>query len=104
MSKIKKLLGQRIRELRKKLGITQEELAEKLGIGTANISYIENGKYAPSIENFEKLVDIFQVEPYEIYKFPSSKTEEEMIAEMTNSFKKNQQLLDLVYKFYQTVK
>ncbi|MBR2430524.1 helix-turn-helix transcriptional regulator [bacterium] len=41
---MKKLLGKRIRELRKARKITQEQLAEKLGIGPANISYIENGK------------------------------------------------------------
>ena len=61
------MLGKRIRELRKARKITQEQLAEKLEIGPANISYIENGKFAPFMKNFEKIVEIFEVEPYELY-------------------------------------
>ena len=60
MENIKKLLGQRIKEVRKAKNITQEELAEKIGIGTSNISYIENGKFAPSIENFAKIAEVFE--------------------------------------------
>lgn len=104
MSKIKKLLGLRIRELRKSRNITQEQLAEMLGIGTANISYIENGKFAPSIENFEKLVEIFNVEPYELYKFSNFKSDEEMLNEIVRSLSSDTDLLKLVYKFYLTVK
>ena len=104
MSKIKKLLGLRIRELRKSRNITQEQLAEMLGIGTANISYIENGKFAPSIENFEKLVEIFNIEPYELYKFSNFKSDEEMLNEIVRSLSSDTDLLKLVYKFYLTVK
>lgn len=104
MSKIKVLLGKRIREFRKARGITQEQLAEMLGIGTANISYIENGKFAPSIENFEKLVNIFDVEPYELYKFPSKETVEEIKGKLYKALDNDDDLLKLVYKFYQTVK
>ena len=61
MENIKKLLGQRIKEVRKAKNITQEELAEKIGIGTSNISYIENGKFAPSIETLQKLAQVFGI-------------------------------------------
>lgn len=104
MSKIKKLLGQRIRELRKSRQITQEHLAEMLGIGTANISYIENGKFAPSIENFEKMAEIFGVEAYELYKFPSRESKEEIKAILFNAIEKDENILKLMYKFYQTIK
>lgn len=104
MGTIKKLLGKRIRELRKARGITQEELAEKLGIGTPNISYIENGKFAPSIENFEKLVAIFEVEPYELYKFPSKETPDDMKRKLNKALDEDEELLKLVYKFYQAIK
>ena len=104
MSKIKKLLGQRIRQIRKSRGITQEQLADMLGIGTPNISYIENGKFAPSIENFEKLVEIFEIEPFELYKFPSLKTSEEIKEELFKALEQDKDLLNLVYKFYQTIK
>ena len=104
MSNIKKLLGQRIRQLRKLNGITQEQLAEMLGIGTPNISYIENGKFAPSMENFEKLVKIFGIEPYELYKFPNCKSTIEIKTELYRALEEDEELLRLVYKFYQTIK
>lgn len=104
MNNIKKMLGKRIRELRKARKITQEQLAEKLGIGPANISYIENGKFAPSMENFEKIVEIFEVEPYELYKFPTSETTKDIKNKLFNALEKDDKLLELVYKFYQVVK
>jgi len=104
MSVLKKQLGQRIRELRKSRGITQEALAEMLGIGTANISYIENGKFAPSFENFEKIVNIFDVEPYELYKFPNRKNIAEIKNELITALDSNEEILLLIYKFYQSIK
>ena len=56
MSNIKKLLGQRIKELRKSKKITQEKLAEKIGIGTSNISYIENGNQPLSEHTYGKSI------------------------------------------------
>lgn len=104
MSELKKHLGKRIRELRKARGITQEQLAEVLGIGTPNISYIENGKFAPSMENFEKLVSFFDVEPYELYKFPSQESPESMKNNLYKAIENDEELLRLMYKFYQAIK
>lgn len=104
MSFIKKQLGQRIREMRKARRITQEQLAEMLGIGTANISYIENGKFAPSIENFEKMVKIFDVEPYELYKFTTKTTIQEMRAKIIKALECDDELLILMYKIFNAIK
>lgn len=43
MKKKKNLLGNRIRELRKRQGLTQGEFAKKLNITQARVSRIENG-------------------------------------------------------------
>ncbi len=104
MSTIKKLLGQRIKEIRKSKGITQEQLAEKVGIGTSNISYIENGKFAPTIENFEKIVQALDVEPYELYMFAPQKPINEIKQELFSALEKDDELLRLIYKFYLTLK
>lgn len=104
MSTIKKLLGQRIKEVRKSRGITQEQLAEKVGIGTSNISYIENGKFAPTIENFEKIVQALDVEPYELYMFAPQKSRSEIKQELFSALEKDDKLLRLIYKFYLTLK
>lgn len=104
MNKIKKLLGQRIKEIRKSRGLTQEELAEKIGIGTPNISYFETGKFAPSIENFEKIVNALQVEPYEFYNFNHIKTTTEMRNELYEALSTNDNLVKQIYKIYQAIK
>lgn len=104
MSKIKLLLGHRIKELRKSKGITQEQLAEMVGIGTANISYIETGKFAPSIENFEKIAEALGVQPFELYMFEPCKPVDEVKQELFSALEDNEKLLRLIYKFYLTVK
>lgn len=104
MSNIKKLLGQRIKTIRKSKGITQEQLAEYVGIGTANISYIETGKFAPSIENFEKIAEALAVEPQELYNFATLKPVDEMKKELFLALEADEKLLNLVYKFYLALK
>lgn len=104
MSNIKKLLGQRIREIRKSKGLTQEELAEKIGIGTPNVSYFETGKFAPSIENFEKIVNVLQVEPYEFYNFNHIKSVDNMRKELHNVLDNNEHMVVSLYKIYQAIK
>ena len=104
MRDIKKLLGLRIRELRKAKNLTQEQLAEKVGIGTANISYIETGRFSPSVETLSKLSDALEVYPYELYMFEHLKSSDELYKELLNALKVNEELLKIVYKFYQSVK
>ena len=103
MNTIKKLLGQRIKEIRKSKGFTQEQLAEMVGIGTPNISYIETGKFAPSIENFERIVEALGVEPYELYMFAPQKPISDLKKELFQALENDEKLLKLVYKFYKTI-
>lgn len=104
MSNIKKLLGLKIKEYRKSRHMTQEQLAELIGIGTPNISYIENGKFAPSVETLEKLAEIFGVKPYELYMFEHLKPANELKTELINAIEKDENLLRMIYKFYSSIK
>ena len=103
MSNIKKLLGNRIREIRRSKNLTQEKLAELVGIGTPNISYIETGKFASSMDTLEKIAEILEVKPFELYMFeplkPANELREELITAMDD-----ENLLKLLYKFYLTIK
>lgn len=40
----------RIREFRSKLGWSQEKLAQEVGVSRETISYLEKGKYNPSLK------------------------------------------------------
>ena len=55
------LLGNRIKNLREENGLTQEELAKKLSVSKSAISYYENGKRIPTVDNFHKLARILNV-------------------------------------------
>jgi transcriptional regulator with XRE-family HTH domain len=47
---IKKMIGVRIAEVRKKKGMTQKKLAEKMGISPTYLSSIERGKENPTLD------------------------------------------------------
>lgn len=104
MNNIKKLLGKRIKELRKTKNYTQDELAEKVGIGTPNISYFETGRFSPAIETLEKIAEALDVEIYELYMFKSLKSVDEIRAELEEVMRSDERILRLLYKFYLSIK
>lgn len=83
MSKIKVLLGRRIKEIRLSQKLTQEKLSEMTGIGTSSISKIESGIYHPSDDNLEKIAEALKVEPYQLYKCEHCKSTEELKKELS---------------------
>ena len=99
MSNLKKLLGTRIRELRRKRGLTQEKLAELAEISAPSISKIESGIYHPSEENIERMAKILDVEIYELYKFDKT-SNAEITKDKINSLinKANNEQLKLILK------
>ena len=40
--------------------LTQEELGDKVGISRAYMGYIEQGRYAPSLEVLEKIAKVLK--------------------------------------------
>ena len=54
-AKLPKVLGRKIQKRREEVGYTQEELGDKVGISRAYMGYIEQGRYAPSLEVLEKI-------------------------------------------------
>ncbi len=102
MSDFKKLLGKRIKEIRKSKNLTQEKLVELINIEVPSMSYIETGKFAPSVETLQKLSEVLQVKPWEFYYFETL-TQEEMINELITTLKHNKQLTETVYYFYKSL-
>lgn len=56
---MEKIIGKRIREMRKKRGLTQDDLAHALGMKRANISNYERGLANVPSTTLYKLADIF---------------------------------------------
>ena len=57
----KKILGQRLLELREKRKISQTAIAALLGVTRTQVSDIENGKSGTSLERFYQLCEYYKV-------------------------------------------
>lgn len=58
----RKVMGERIRDLRCAQGWTQEQLAEIAGITTANLRSVEAGKYATTLDVLNKIAGALNAE------------------------------------------
>lgn len=62
-AKLPRVLGKKIQKQRKQLELTQEDVADKVGISRAYMGYIEQGRYAPSLEVLEKIAKALKTSP-----------------------------------------
>jgi len=65
----KELIGNRIKELRKKKGLSQEQLSEKAEITPNYLSRIERGTENPTLDMFIRLANALDVEMWEMFDF-----------------------------------
>ena len=101
---IKKLLGKRLQEIRKSKKLTQEALAEMVSMDTSSISHIENGKYYPTAENLDKIIEKLQIKPGEIFNYECYADKDELIDEIVSAMRSNEKLARLIYNFYSSIK
>lgn len=69
MSEILKLVGARIRDIRKSKGLSQEALAEKAGFNQSYIGFIERAERNISMINLEKIAGALSVGVYELFTY-----------------------------------
>ena len=99
MAILSKLLGQRIKELRKRNGLTQAALAEVIGMETTNLCKLENGGQIPKEENIEKLAKVFDVPIKDLFEFGHLKSRENLQEKLIEIIKNApQKELELYYK------
>lgn len=80
MTKIRKLLGKRIRYIRKKNDLSQEKFAELISIDPNSVSRIERGVYYPSMDTLERISAVLGVELRDLFIFSTRESAEEMRA------------------------
>ena len=56
-----------LRDLRKSRNLTQDELGDIIGVSAQTIYKYENGVTFPPVENLEKLLDYFKVDPNTLF-------------------------------------
>ena len=71
-------LGMHIHNLRVTRGLTQREIAEKLSISDKAISKWENGTSQPSVDNLQRLADIFDITLEELLKVSKENQEKQI--------------------------
>lgn len=81
MSDILKLVGARIKDLRKLRGLSQEALAEKAGFNISYIGFIERAERNVSMRNLEKISSALDVGVYDLFTY--LKEQEELPEEST---------------------
>lgn len=94
----KELLGQRLREIRKRKGINQEKLAELISVEPATISNIENGKNYPSMTNLENIANVLGISFLEIFDFEHKNSNENLLEQINQALKNNPSKIEDFYK------
>lgn len=64
-----KLIGQRVRDLRKQRGLSQEQLGELAGFHFSYIGGLERGQKNLSLLNIEKIAIALDVPIYELFNY-----------------------------------
>lgn len=101
---IKKLLGQRIKELRTKKGLTQEQLTERLNVGQRTLSKIERGNAFVSAETLAKLLTALEVGIDELFNFGYLQEKEAIKKDLIDAIQNEKIDIITLYKFYKSIK
>ena len=95
----KKLLGKRIKEIRKRAGFTQEKLAEIVSIDITTLSGIESGRNFPSLVTLEKIAKNLDVSFVTLFDFNHLLSVNEMKTHIKNNINNfSDEDIKMIYK------
>lgn len=100
---MKKMFGQRLRELRTAKKLTQETVAELIDIKPENYSRIENGLSFPKPENIVKLSKVLGVEVAEMFQFSHLNDYEKILDAIIKKLKSDKEATVITYKFLKSL-
>ena len=100
---MKKMFGQRLRELRTVKKLTQETVAELIDIKPENYSRIENGLSFPKPENIVKLSKVLGVEIAEMFQFSHLNDYEKILDAIIEKLKSDKEATVITYKFLKSL-
>lgn len=97
---IKKQLGQQIKRLRQERGLSQEQFAEKLGIATRTLCGIEIGKNFFTANTLEKILEVLEITPQDLFKVNHYQPREDLEAEIIEVVRgiKDREKIEIIYK------
>ena len=74
MDSLVKLVGIKIKEIRKSKKLTQDQLAEKCGIQTSYLTGVERGDRNITLQTLEKVIEGLEIVPANIFNFEGLKS------------------------------
>lgn len=101
---IKKLLGKRIKELRTRKHLTQAQLAETVGMVERNLSKIECGQTFVTSETLSKIISALEIKPADLFNFEHNQDKAELKEELLQAIQNESVNIELMYKFYKSIK
>ena len=100
---IKKMFGQRLRELRTSKMLTQETVAELIEIQPENYSRLENGLSFPKPENIVKISKVLGVEIAELFQFSHLNDYDKILETLIEKLKNDKEITVITYKFLKSL-
>lgn len=88
MARLREGIGRRLRQLRHAAGLTQQELAKRVEVDWKHLGTIERGEQNPSLDLLERVIDVLEIEPWELFLFDlkesavSPKVEEDLVLKL----------------------
>jgi transcriptional regulator with XRE-family HTH domain len=65
-----RLVGQKIRQIRKRRRLTQSELAKEIGVTQSDLSRMENGEYKVGLDTLFRTLQVFELSMSEFFGEP----------------------------------
>ena len=98
MTKIKKLLGKKIKFYREKADLTQEQLAEKISINSRSLSLIERGNNFITAETLSSIAEALNVTPKKLFDFDDEFVDPKITKEkLFDLINKNEDKIQTIY-------
>ena len=98
---IKKLLGEKVKRLRKMRGFTQEQFAEMIDITPRNLCRVEAGQSFVTSETLDKILTALNVPADILFTYEHLKDDKELLADIysyLDKIKSNHTKLEKMYR------
>lgn len=97
-----KLLGKRIKKLRRDCGLTQDKLSELIGMETCSLSSIETGRHFPSLITLNKIAKVLKINLKTFFEYDDVVSYDVMKKVIIDNIDRiKPEVLCLIYKFFE---
>jgi len=103
---VKKLLGEKIKRVRKMRGYTQEQFAEMINITPRNLCRIEAGESFVTSDTLDNILNALSIPADILFSYEHLKSDKEMLADIytyIDKIKTNREQFERTYRLLRTI-